>query len=991
MYPMSQPTFVVLFAGFLAGPAAGDLEHRFGATVHPFLETYCVGCHGDEKQEGKLELSTYTSAAAVAGDLGRWELVRERLEEEEMPPEKAKRHPSVEERRAVIDWLHALRRREVERSAGDPGPVLARRLSNAEYDYTIRDLTGVDIRPTREFPVDPANAAGFDNSGESLTMSPTLLKKYLSAARHVANHIALTPSGFLFAPHAAVTEQNRAKYCVQRIVDFYGRQRIDYADYFLAAWRFRYRDTLGQPAATLADFAAAEGISAKYLARIWSILTEAEHQIDPLATLQAMWRDLPAPDGKQLDAKQSDAARSGCTQMRDLVLRERQQFKIPDRKIGVHGIAPGSQPLILWKNRRLAENRRRYHGVPSDNPSRSSSEDPAVIQRRDASLALFCATFPDAFYVSERGRMHIDADKRNKGRLLSAGFHLMGGYFRDDAPLRELILDDSGQRELDRLWQELDFITLAPLRQYRDFVFFERAEPIWFMREAAFDFVRAEHSDVTSEAKIQRLAEVYLDKARKSQPITNKAHASSNSGKHGGKDEAIGAIERYFTDISAAIRWVEQARLEAEPSHLEALGDFAERAYRRPLPDAERDELLAFYRSLRADGLDHEDALRDAVVRVLMSPYFCYRIDSYRTHAAPSGEGVQPLSNYSLASRLSYFLWSSLPDRELLEHAAAGELHTPEVLLAQCRRMLRDPRVRGLATEFGGNWLDFRRFEEHSSVDRERFTSFTDELRQAMHEEPLRFFVDLIHRGDSVLDFLYGEHTFVNPVLAAHYGLPVQDVGADEWVRVDRASVYGRGGLLPMAVFLTKNSPGRRTSPVKRGYWVVRRLLGKHIPPPPQEVPELPSDEAKMGDLTLRQLLAKHREAKSCAGCHDHFDSFGLVFEGYGPIGDRRATDYSGRPVDTRATFPGGSEGTGLDGLRRYLREHRQEEFVDNLCRKLLAYALGRGLLLSDEATVEDLRAKLAADGYRFGVLVEAIVSSRQFLNRRGREDLAED
>jgi len=168
---------------------------------------------------------------------------------------------------------------------------------------------------------------------------------------------------------------------------------------------------------------------------------------------------------------------------------------------------------------------------------------------------------------------------------------------------------------------------------------------------------------------------------------------------------------------------------------------------------------------------------------------------------------------------------------------------------------------------------------------------------------------------------------------------------------------------------------------------VVRRLLGEQIPPPPPQVPELPNDEGKLGDLTLREVLARHREDKSCAGCHARFDSVGLVFEGYGPIGERRATDFAGRVVDTRATFPGGSEGAGLDGLRRYLLQHRQREFLDNLCRKLLAYALGRTLLLSDDATIEDMGAKLRTDGYRFSSLVETIVTSPQFLNQRGQDE----
>ncbi len=257
-----------------------------------------------------------------------------------------------------------------------------------------------------------------------------------------------------------------------------------------------------------------------------------------------------------------------------------------------------------------------------------------------------------------------------------------------------------------------------------------------------------------------------------------------------------------------------------------------------------------------------------------------------------------------------------------------------------------------------------------------------------MYEEPIRFFADVAQRNRSVLDFLDAEDTFVNSILAKHYGIPVSKLSGDEWIRVNDARRHGRGGLLPMSVFLTANSPGLRTSPVKRGYWVVRRVLGQHIPPPPPEVPELPKDELrKTGELTMPQLLAKHREHPSCSGCHRRFDSIGLVFEAFGPIGERRDRDLGGRPVNAKATFPDGSEGEGLDGLRRYLSGPSRDEFVDNLCRKLLAFALGRGLMLSDQATIKTMRARLAADGHRFGGLVESIVESPQFLNKRGRDD----
>jgi hypothetical protein len=302
--------------------------------------------------------------------------------------------------------------------------------------------------------------------------------------------------------------------------------------------------------------------------------------------------------------------------------------------------------------------------------------------------------------------------------------------------------------------------------------------------------------------------------------------------------------------------------------------------------------------------------------------------------------------------------------------------------------------VRGLATEFMGNWLDFRRFEEHNSVDRERFASFTNELRQAMFEEPLRLFIDIVNQNRSVLDLLNADDTFVNPILAKHYGMNVDfpktsrrsQSNDDVWLRAQHANRYGRGGLLGMSVFLTKNSPGLRTSPVKRGYWVVRRLLGEQIPPPPPDVPELPKDEASLGELTLPQLLAQHRDHKACAGCHQRFDAIGLVFEGYGPIGEQRDKDLGGRPIESKATFPDGTEGTGVDGLRRYLTTTRRDEFINNLCRKLFSYALGRSLLLSDTPTVNQMKSKLAADGDLFESLIESIVTSQQFLNKRGMD-----
>jgi len=251
-----------------------------------------------------MDLSRFTTMAALMQDGHRWSRMLARLEAEEMPP-KGARHPTAPERRVAVNWFHAVREQERRRNAGDPGIVLARRLSNSEYDYTIRDLTGVDIRPAREFPVDPANTAGFDNSGETLTMSPTLLKKYLAAAREVAEHMYLKETGFSFATHPMLVETDRDKFAVQQIIDFYHQQNIDYAAYFQTAWRFRHRVALGQPNATLAGLARQFRVSAKYLQTVWTTLEKAE-DVGPLVKLQAMWRALPEPR-----ADQPDVARAG--------------------------------------------------------------------------------------------------------------------------------------------------------------------------------------------------------------------------------------------------------------------------------------------------------------------------------------------------------------------------------------------------------------------------------------------------------------------------------------------------------------------------------------------------------------------------------------------------------------------------------------------------------------------------------------------------------
>ncbi|MBY0506778.1 MAG: DUF1592 domain-containing protein [Bryobacteraceae bacterium] len=983
----NRPFLLLLFATQLAqaGPVEVDLERRFALTVRPFLAKHCVSCHSGDAPAAQFNLQSYAKLADVIRDHPHWALVAERLKAADMPP-KPMKAPAAADSQKIIDWITAVRCNEARRNAGDPGIVLARRLNNAEYNYTIRELTGVDLQPTREFPVDPANPEGFDNSGESLSMSPALLNKYLQAAREVGNHLVLKPGGLDFAPHPMLVETDREKYAIQRIVNFYLSQPTDYADYFAAAWRYRYR----KPTVTLAAVAAESKVSPKYLATVWQAL-DTKEEVGPLAKLQAMWRDLPADVDPQ-------KLRATCVSMRDYALRVRHLIEKHYSAPMVKGLSGTSQPLMNWKLNQFATHRRDYdptalmvEGEPlpevpaAPRPGsffmagsvdivarqalakliKARLADPEPLRvpagerpRYEAAFARFAQVFPDAFYISERGRFYPD-DTEDKGRLLSAGFHNVMGYFRDDLPLREMILTAAQTQELETLWQEFDFIADHTIRTYTQYYFNQSGEILGNGRESGSE--RPADKAITESSVIFGLRDQYLAKA-KADPTND--------------PQAIAAIEAHYRQVNLAIRAVETMRETSEAKHLKALLQFAARAYRRPLTLAENNDLLAYYRKIRSEsGLTHEEAVRDSLVSVLMSPDFCYRIDLLETRAPRP----QPLPDYALASRLSYFLWSSPPDAELLQRAAAGTLRQPAVLLAQVKRMLKDERARRFATEFAGHWLDFRRFEEHNAVDRQRFPSFTNELRQAMFEEPIRLVDYVIRQDRPVLDLLYGNYTFVNPILAKHYGMPE----VKGWARVDDANNYGRGGLLPMAVFLTQNAPGLRTSPVKRGYWVARRVLGEQIPPPPANVPELPEDESKV-ELPMRQMLAKHREVPQCAACHARFDSLGLAFEGYGPVGERRAQDLGGRPVDAQAAFPDGSQGTGLAGVQTYVRTKREKDFLDNLCRKLFAYALGRSLMLSDEITIGRMRARLGASGNQFAPLVETIVLSPEFTTRRG-------
>ena len=404
------------------------------------------------------------------------------------------------------------------------------------------------------------------------------------------------------------------------------------------------------------------------------------------------------------------------------------------------------------------------------------------------------------------------------------------------------------------------------------------------------------------------------------------------------------------------------------------LRGFAHRAFRRPVMNAEVDRLLAIYKSAREQGDAFEPALKTALQAVLVSPHFLYRIE--RDQPTDDKDGIAALGPYEMTSRLSYFLWSSMPDDELLQAAQRGKLADEEGIETQTRRMLADPKAWAFVESFAGQWLQTRSLET-VTPDVDKFNTWDEPLRNAMEKETELFFQAMLAENRDIGEFLTAEFTFVNERLARHYG--IKDVRGKQFQRVSLAGTP-RAGLLTQASFLTLTSNPNRTSPVKRGKWILENLLNAPPPPPPPDVPSLDDQKGPLTG-TLRQRLEKHRENPVCNSCHQRMDPLGLAFENFDAIGRYRTHEGKER-IDVSGVLPSGETFEGADGLRRILLA-RKDQFRRCLVEKVLTYALGRGLEKSDRAAIDKLCSKSVQKGDRFADMILEVVKSEPFRKRK--------
>ena len=411
---------------------------------------------------------------------------------------------------------------------------------------------------------------------------------------------------------------------------------------------------------------------------------------------------------------------------------------------------------------------------------------------------------------------------------------------------------------------------------------------------------------------------------------------------------------------------------EARQVARESLAQFAQKAYRRPVGEKEVNRLLSFVDMVMGDAGSFEEGMQLATQAVLVSPHFLFR---WELDTRPArDETIRRLNDWELASRLSYFLWSSMPDAELFRLAKLGELTKPEVLEAQVRRMVADPRSSALVENFAGQWLQIRNLAG-VTPDPVKFPSFDESLRTAMKRETELFFGAVMKEDRSIFELIDSDFTYLNDRLASHYGIDGVSGSAFQRVSLDKGS--GRGGILTHASILTITSNPTRTSPVNRGKWILEEILGTPPPPPPPDVEELEENQEAITSGSLRERLEKHRAKDECATCHSKMDPLGFALQNFDGIGAWRDLD-GNFPIDPTGELPTGETINGPAGLKKVLKS--RETFIRALAEKMLTFALGRGLEYFDKCAVDDICKDLKANGHRFSALLSGVVNSKPFL-----------
>lgn len=1044
------------------------------------VKNFCIDCHNAGEMQGGMNLEQLSHPIDWGSRFKTIERLIQVIQSQTMPP---KDHPlpSESQRLFLTNELKTGLDRYVRSHEGDPGESILRRLTSAEYAYTLKDITGLELGMERSFVNDGVGGEGFTNVGTAQFVEDASIVRYLEAAKRVSDHAVIGAGPLRFFADAG--ETGRELSAMRRISDIYRRYGFRtgagegaepfgldlYWRALFVAWQYEHRMLLGLETVTLQELAVRESISPRLCEHV-SNLMQSPNAGFPLSIIIDAWRSLPRPAlGGELtqikeirsrcavigqtirewqsmladgagDEEEASVLTSGIRQVHprnrlraDINWREGvtvaafeisvsaastenaaeaitvwKEPKIRFRKmdgrngefaflskhlttnsgeslrfskhpsggtIGEHDfVLPGQTTvhlemavpegtrsaqldvtveldLIQGENRivrcRLSDGHVEGETAAETGATSSLLADPnhPHVQQWMEDVARFAQLLPE---VSHREPAPSDRDPiptlfdNTYNKPERNHFHTAIKYSRDDRFLVKHILDDTQRAELDEAWTDL--LT----------AFDYHAQLIRFVTKK---FADANPQENRKDLELAQLTPDSLSVV--ASPIR----------------ETVRNIYNEYCTMQQRLR-------EAEDGHLVDTLKFCELAWRRRLTDTDRSALTNYYSGLRSESkLDHRTALRQLIARILVAPDFLYRIESScdpsQNTVTLAGNRLIQLNDRELANRLSYFLWSSNPDAELVQLAEANRLRDPQVLEEQTRRMLKDPKARRMATEFFGQWLGFYRFDDFRGIDASRFPEFTTSLQRAMYDEAITFFEHIVRENRPLNEILFADYTFVNAELATHYQLDSTGLPLATTQQVRSVASRHRGGLLGLGAIHAITSAPLRTSAVKRGDWVLRRIIGSPVPPPPADVGSISADDIQADGLTVRKRLELHRENNSCLTCHSRIDPLGFALEHFDPIGRWRENYRDGLAIDASGVLTDGTEIRGLRGLLDYLRIE-QTNFERNLASKLLGYALGRGELASDRPLLDQMQSRAASSG-SLAELVLCIVQSRQF------------
>ncbi|MBT5926229.1 MAG: DUF1592 domain-containing protein [Verrucomicrobia bacterium] len=889
---------------------AATFEQHVGSVVNQ----YCLDCHSSEKKKGDIDLEVMLTPGQFARFFKEWEWVVEQLAADDMPPKKAEQPTKADQDRMIRSIREEVEKHATQQ-AGDPGNVLVRRLTQAEYENSVQDLTGIEWDLRAILPDDVVGGEGFANTGEVQFTQESTLERYLEAAHKVAAHTVIGAGELRFIRDPGDTGQEL--WAIKRIQSIYrghgfrtgagegaepfGLEMFNRA--FLAAWMHRHREILGHPEWSLSDAASHVGVSHKFAAHIAANLSQSNSNA-ALNEIVALWEALPKPVTQDLETEKK---------------RLRPSLK------GIFAKIQSWQKHFAKKAKHIEES--------------AQLDSSASDGTRDEEAVAFASVFPS---VSQREPAPSDRDPipapydNSYNNAERNAYHYQVKYHRDDAFLVRHILNDVTKNALDTAWHDL----------YDSFAYHQAHLNLLSKH---FDYELGKGIEIGSMS----------NEDLEAMPAELRRWVASHV-KH--RLEILAVMNRQQT------------------AHLDQCVDWAGLAWRRTLSINEEKTLRDFYHRMRKDPvLTHKQAIRTLIARILTSPSFLYRME-----APVPGNGIQPVTPSEFATRLSYFLWSSLPETPLNLEVDSGGFITNKAIKLQIDWMLKDQRASRFAKEFFGQWFGYYRFPEFKGVDDTHFTYWTPWLRASLYQEANLFFSSIVMEDRSIDEILLADQSFLNVDLAKHYGIPFEeDVNLDGgFFRVSGVSKFQRGGLLGLGVVHATTSAPLRTSIVKRGDWILRRVLGTPVPPPPADAGSISTEGETSTPKTMRELLEAHQKEASCVNCHARMDPLGFAMEVFDVTGRTRTHYENGLPVEDGGELPGGIKVKGFDGIRSYLKDN-MELFHRTFCTKIIGYALGRKEQLSDRQLIESMMRSLA-EGEPISSQIHLLVRSPQFRHKRG-------